>query len=106
MAASQQIFDLAADALAAGAGYSAQKLAEMSRNVQIAVTVMTVLLGAVMIAQGSIAIQTFNTLKDCRRGEETSAKRNTVQIWLLAVGIAVLVGALVAAGFLYKTRPK
>ena len=103
MASGQIAFDAVADAVGAGVGYGAQKLSAMSRDAKIAVTTMAVVLGVIMIAQGSLAIQSFNTLQECRRGEATSERRNKAQIGLLTVGVAVLIGAMVAAGYLFKS---
>jgi hypothetical protein len=103
---SQQAFNTAVDVVAAASGYTAQKVAAMTRDAQIALTAMVVVLGVVMVAQGSLAIQTYNTLEDCKRGEASSAQRNNAQIGLLVVGVLVLIGSMVAVGYLFKTRAK
>jgi Mn2+/Fe2+ NRAMP family transporter len=59
-------------------------------SVRAIVLAMIVILGVVMVAQGSLAIQTYNTLKDCTKGIQSAKKHNHVQIAFLTFGVIVL----------------
>ena len=66
------------------------------------VVAMFVVLGVIIIAQGSLAIQTYNTLGGCTRGEASSKPRNDAQIALLTIGVAILLGTCITGAFMFK----
>jgi hypothetical protein len=63
---------------------------------------MVVVVGAVMIVQGSLAINTFNTLGECARGDDSARAVNRAQICLLTVGVVAVVVAIGVRVGMYK----
>ncbi len=78
----------------------------MPVNTQALILGMVVVLGVVMIAQGSLAIQTYDTLQDCAKGDDSAKAKNHIQIGLLIAGVAVLcIGLGFSVKMLRSSKP-
>ena len=67
---------------------------------------MVVVVGAVMIVQGSLAINTYNTLGDCARGDDSARATNKAQIVLLTLGVIAVVIAIGVGVGMYKAAQR
>ncbi len=67
---------------------------------------MVVVVGSIMIVQGSLAINTFNTLGDCARGDDSARATNKAQIVLLTLGVIAVVIAIGVGVGMYKAAQR
>jgi hypothetical protein len=60
--------------------------------------------GVILMVQGSLAIATYNRLKDCTEGSAAARSLNSIQICLLSVGTALFVAGVGLAAFQVHVR--